>query len=164
MKKLFLFMLLPFLGCSQQNLDQLLENKNNGSVPYITPEKLNDKMNSEDNIIVLDARELKAYEGSHLKDAIYTGYRDFTISNISQSVDDKNSTIVVYCSLGIRSEDIGEKLIEAGYKNVYNLYGGIFEWKNKDYKVFDLTNQSTEKVHAYSKRWGKWLHNAEKVY
>jgi len=33
----------------------------------------------------------------------------------------------VYCSLGIRSEVIAKKLKKAGYTNVFNLYGGIFE-------------------------------------
>jgi rhodanese-related sulfurtransferase len=26
-----------------------------------------------------------------------------------------------------RSENIAEKLLKSGYKNIYNLYGGIFE-------------------------------------
>ena len=39
--------------------------------------------------------------------------------------------IIVYCSIGVRSEDIGEKLKELGYTKILNLYGGIFDWKNK---------------------------------
>ena len=72
--------------------------------------------------------------------------------------------IVVYCSLGIRSEKISEKLKAEGYSNVRNLYGGIFEWKNKGFEVFDSEGKETEKVHAYSKSWSKWLKNGEKIY
>jgi 3-mercaptopyruvate sulfurtransferase SseA len=66
--------------------------------------------------------------------------------------------------VGIRSETISEKLKKAGYTDVHNLYGGIFEWKNKDYPVVDSEGKETENVHAYSKVWGKWLNKGVKVY
>ena len=75
----------------------------------------------------------------------------------------KNAPIIVYCSVGYRSEKISEKLLAAGYKNVENLYGGIFEWKNKRNTVVDK-NGITNNVHPYSKTWGVWLKNADKVY
>jgi len=71
--------------------------------------------------------------------------------------------IVVYCSLGIRSEIIGKQLIAEGYTAVYNLYGGIFEWVNKGKAVYNNT-QETSKVHAYSKSWGSYLLKGTKVY
>jgi hypothetical protein len=77
---------------------------------------------------------------------------------------DKSIPLVVYCSVGVLSEDIGEKLEALGYTNVKNLYGGIFEWKNKGYPVIDNNGKDTRKVHAYNKRWGQLLTNAEKVY
>ena len=76
----------------------------------------------------------------------------------------KSDTIVVYCSIGYRSERIGEKLLAAGYKNVFNLYGGIFDWKNNDRVVVDSKNEPTEKVHSYNKTWGLFLDKGEKVY
>ena len=42
----------------------------------------------------------------------------------------RESTIVVYCSVGYRSEKIAEELDKLGFTNVSNLYGGIFEWIN----------------------------------
>ena len=77
---------------------------------------------------------------------------------------DKNAKIVVYCSLGIRSEDVAEQIMKAGYTNVYNLYGGIFEWKNKDQKVVNEKGKATENVHAFNKEWGKWLKKGKKIY
>ena len=53
---------------------------------------------------------------------------------------------------------------KAGYTNVFNLYGGIFEWKNNDFQVVDTLGKSTEKVHAFNKSWEKWLKKVEKVY
>ena len=81
-----------------------------------------------------------------------------------KKLPNKNAKIVVYCSLGIRSEIVADKLIKQGYTNVYNLYGGIFEWKNNNYNVIDTLGNTTEKVHTFNKDWSKWLFKGEKVY
>tara|TARA_B100000768_G_C11171243_1_gene328804 strand:+ start:178 stop:360 length:183 start_codon:yes stop_codon:yes gene_type:complete len=48
----------------------------------------------------------------------------------------KSDIIIVYCTIGYRSEKISEELKLKGYKYVYNLYGGIIQWVNKGNKVF----------------------------
>ena len=92
------------------------------------------------------------------------GYDNFDIASVEKQYPNKDDKIVVYCSLGIRSETVGEKLKKAGYTNVYNLYGGIFEWKNKDFSVIDSEEKETEKVHTFNKDWSKWLEKGEKIY
>ncbi len=116
------------------------------------------------NLVILDAREPKEFQVSHIENSIFAGYSKFCSQEISTKIKDKSIPIVVYCSLGIRSETISEKLKAEGYSKVRNLYGGIFEWKNKGFAVFDPEGNKTEKVHAYSKNWSKWLKNGEKVY
>ena len=76
----------------------------------------------------------------------------------------KDASIVIYCSVGVRSEKIGEKLIAAGYTNVKNLYGSIFEWVNEGNAVYNMNGKATNRVHAYSKTWGIWLKKGVKVY
>ena len=139
-------------------MTKLLKKYNTESVAYISTEKI------KSNFVLLDARELKEYNISHIKNAIHVGYDHFNLGNTTLKLTDKNATIVVYCSVGIRSEDIAEKLQKAGYKNIFNLFGGIFEWKNKENMVVDLSNNSTEKVHTFSKEWSKWLKKGIKVY
>jgi 3-mercaptopyruvate sulfurtransferase SseA len=51
-----------------------------------------------------------------------------------------------------------------GFNNVYNLYGGIFEWKNLGYPVYDSNGAETENVHVYSEEWCVWLKNGNKIY
>ena len=94
---------------------------------------------------------------------MFVGYEKFDLKNTLKKVPKKDAVIVVYCSLGVRSEDIAEKLKNKGYTKVYNLYGGIFEWKNNGNPVFSKGIE-TNKVHAYSKEWGTWLLKGEKVY
>lgn len=112
--------------------------------------------------VFLDAREKKEFDVSHLKNAIWVGFDDFDMNRVKGIVKDRK--IIVYCSVGYRSEKITEKLTKAGYSNVTNVVGGIFEWKNLGYLVVDNNGKETNKVHAYSKTWGIWLNQGEKVY
>jgi rhodanese-related sulfurtransferase len=168
MKELSLFLLLiimPLLASAQQTLDPKFEKKIEGlidhSVPVISCERLEQKMNTP-NLYLLDAREKKEYETSHLKDAVWVGYNTFTAKNLAAVP--KDGIVVVYCSVGYRSEKIGEQLKKLGYARVYNLYGGIFEWTNRTYPIVDQKNKRTSKVHAYDQDWGRWLNKGEKVY
>jgi len=156
----YIFVLLSFSGFSQETLAELLDKYNKQSIPYISVEEL---VEQKTEAILLDAREPIEFNVSHLKNAVCVGYDDFKLKNINHHLPDKNSKIVVYCSLGVRSEDIAEKLKKAGYTNVFNLYGGIFEWKNNDFPVYS-EGQVTQNIHAFSKAWSKWLLKGKKVY
>lgn len=123
------------------------------TVPDVTPRK---------NAIFLDAREKKEYDVSHIKNAVYVGYDNFNLAALKKVA--KGAEIIVYCSIGKRSEQITQKLDKAGYTNVSNLYGGIFEWVNQGGEVVDVNNKRTNKVHAYGRFWGQWLDKGEKVY
>lgn len=76
----------------------------------------------------------------------------------------KNQLLIVYCSIGKRSEEVTLILKKAGYTNVKNLYGGIFEWVNQGYPVYNNKNIVTHSVHAFGHFWGKYLNKGVKVY
>lgn len=128
------------------------------NVPEISVDSL--EKNFKD-FVLLDSRSPNEYSVSHIKCAKHVGYDDFEANQVNHI--SKSKPIVVYCSVGYRSEKITQKLLKEGYQNVYNLYGGIFEWVNQDQKVYKA-DQPTRKVHAYSKVWGMWLEKGEKVY
>ena len=166
MKNSIAYILLFFISSTsvaQKSLDRVLHIFNSESIPYISVEEL--RMHQlRGELAILDSREIEEYEVSHIPSARYVGYIRFSSKAISSSIPDKDTPIVVYCSVGIRSETISEKLKKAGYTNIHNLYGGIFEWKNKGYPVIDPDGKETENVHAYSRVWGKWLNSGVKVY
>ncbi|WP_149274675.1 rhodanese-like domain-containing protein [Pareuzebyella sediminis] len=145
---------------AQNNLDRTLDRLNRGNVPYIQVEELQKRK----NLLVLDTRKKEEYLVSHLKHALWVGYEDFNPEALTEQIKDKSKEIVVYCSIGIRSENIGKKLIKLGFTKVRNLYGGIFEWKNRGYPVYDSEGNETENIHAYNKRWGRLLKKGNKVY
>lgn len=141
-------------------MDRVIRTFNNESIPYIQISEAIEK----DSVFFLDTREIVEYNVSHLKNAVWVGYDEFDPQIVRDSIPNTNTPIVVYCSIGIRSEDIGEKLRKLGFTNIQNLYGGIFKWKNMGHPVFDSIGNETEKVHAYNKLWGKLLTKGEKIY
>lgn len=154
-------MLSFFSGSGQVNstaFDLTLKGLLKKSVPIISVEDLQHQYNQ---YTILDAREPDEYCVSTLPGAITVGYNNFELVSVQHL--DKNKPIVVYCSIGVRSEKIGEQLKAAGFTEVYNLYGGIFEWVNQENPVF-MNDLQTSRVHAYSRIWGIWLQKGEKVY
>lgn len=119
------------------------------------------ELDSLNDIIYLDAREKNEFDVSHIDSAIWVGYDSFDMDSLQNL--DKDKKIIVYCSVGYRSEKVTEKMLKAGFKDVSNLYGGIFEWVNMDQPVYD-ENGKTEKVHAYDENWGQWVRKGDKVY
>ncbi len=128
------------------------------SVPEVTVPQLK----AMSDVLLLDAREKSEYEVSHLGNAKFVGYKKFEIETLKAI--NKKQKIVVYCSVGYRSEKVSEKLKQAGFTDVSNLYGGIFEWVNQGNSVVDNKENATEKIHAYNKTWGVWLSKGVKVY
>ncbi|TGV04115.1 rhodanese-like domain-containing protein [Flavivirga rizhaonensis] len=163
MNRLFFYIFICFAasGFSQNNLKSLLKKYNKEQVPYIYVKELKKQIIQP---ILLDARELSEYNVSHLKNAIYVGYNKFKIENIQKKIPNKDTKIVVYCSLGIRSDSIANNLKKAGYNNVENLYGSIFEWKNNNLPVYSAAEKITDSIHAFSKAWSKWVKKGVKVY
>jgi len=131
-----------------RKLQQLLQ----FSVPLIGVQELR---NIQAEVYIFDTREWQEYQVSHIEGARYLGYEKFDAQRLQEIP--KGSKIVVYCSVGYRSEKIGEKLNKLGYEKVYNLYGSIFEWANQGYPVVNEQGKPIKKVHTYNKAWSKWL-------
>ena len=148
-------------SCGERMNQQSYQIMLQGLLKHSVPEISISTASHDEHIIFIDAREKNEYKVSHIKNAIWVGYKNFDFKQIHDI--DKRKKIVVYCSIGYRSEKVAEKLIKAGYNNVSNLYGGIFEWVNVGNQVYRL-NEPTNEVHAYNRMWSKWLRKGTKVY
>ena len=157
---LYIAILFSLNSFSQKTIDEVLKKFNKNDIIYIKPSELS----SIKNYILLDAREKNEFDVSHLESAKYIGFNNYNENDFLKLNLDKKSTIVVYCSLGVRSEKIAEKIKKLGYTNIFNLYGGLFQWKNEGGKVFDNSNLETQNVHAFSKEWSVYLKKGKKVY
>lgn len=153
-----------FTACGQKMVQSgtynlMLKTILKNDVPIISAKEAHKK---DADFVFLDSREKQEFTVSHIKNAVWVGYDDFNINRLKGI--SKNEDIVVYCSVGARSEKITEKLRSAGYQHIHNMYGGIFEWINEGFPVFNQQGKQTDKVHAYSKTWGIWLKKGVKVY
>ncbi|MEM6801337.1 MAG: rhodanese-like domain-containing protein [Bacteroidota bacterium] len=117
---------------------------------------------SQEEYVLLDTRSHAEFSISHIPTSQWIGYEEFDIAFLENIPRDQK--IVCYCSVGYRSGKIGLKLRELGFEQVYNLYGGIFEWNNQGLKLIDMQNRETQKLHVYNKVWGIWSNASEKVY
>lgn len=161
MKKLLvilMFLPISLLAQDETTLTQKVKSLLGFSVQTVSAEELSAMKSAK----LLDAREFDEYKVSHLPNSIYVGDKDFSLKRLSGLA--KTDTIVVYCTVGYRSEKVAEKLEKAGYDHVFNLFGGIFSWKNNGGVVVDNSEKVTEKVHCYNKSWSVFLLEGEKVY
>ncbi len=164
MRKLLLLLMLfswfkPNAQTNSRAYKMMLEGMYKHTVPTISCKELKKQ---QPQVVVLDTRAKREYDVSHLPEARWVGYEEFDLKKVENLP--KNTPIVVYCTVGVRSERIGEKLKAAGFQNVRNLYGSIFEWVNQGNPIVDTQGKPTQKVHAYSRTWGIWLNKGEKVY
>ncbi len=163
----FSFFLIAISSCAQipevrpqtvnPAFDQKISNSISFTIPTMGVKELNE---TTEKVYILDAREKEEYDISHIPNAKYIGYNQLEIKALLGIP--KDAKIVLYCSIGYRSEKIGEKLRKKGFSNVHNLYGSIFEWVNQGYRVVDKQNQPTNRVHTYNKNWSQWVEE-EKV-
>ena len=112
-------------------------------------------------IYLLDTRAKEEFNISHLKHARDVGYLWFDMRTVYDIP--KDAKIIMYCAVGNRSTRIAERLIKAGYKNVFVLYGGIFEWVNEGNPVYTQKDIQTSQIHGYTKEWSVWLEKGSKV-
>ncbi|MEC8315358.1 MAG: rhodanese-related sulfurtransferase [Pseudomonadota bacterium] len=98
-----------------------------------------DKLLDERDVIVIDTRNTYEHSIGSFIGASFTNtksFRDFpewADKNLNKS---KNQKIAMYCTGGIRCEKASSYLLGKGYKNVYQLNGGILKYlehKSKDH-------------------------------
>ncbi len=99
--------------------------------PYITAKELKDRLDNDPNLIVLDTRNDYEIKLGKFKNSLELPIRTFrafpdSVKNLDESLKDK--TIVTCCTGGIRCEKAASFMISQGFKDVYQLHGGILKY------------------------------------
>lgn len=95
----------------------------------ITVQELSERRKEEEDIFILDIRNLNEYETCRIEGSVL-----IPMSNIPTNLKHipKDKTIVVYCHHGFRSANVIEYLSQNhGFTNLQNLTGGINAWANE---------------------------------
>lgn len=102
--------------------------------------------------VVIDVREGEEFAVSHLRAAENIA----SAEAIAARFPDRNTDIVVYCSVGYRSAEVAQQLADMGYASVLNLRHSIFAWANQGLPMVN-DNGSTTLVHPFNRIWGELL-------
>lgn len=112
----------------------------------IPPADLPDK-----NWVYMDARTEAEYNISHIPGAIFIG--DGSPDQHKLYSIPQNQPLLVYCSMGKRSEAITDSLRMMGFEDVTNLFGGLFAWAEEGYPLVNHAGQPTDTLHGYDSFW-----------
>ena len=86
-----------------------------------------EKLKTTENPQLLDVRTPEEFSVEHIENATNVNWNSndfvFKTSNL-----DKTKPVFVYCKVGGRSAQAANKLAEMGFKEIYNLEGGILKW------------------------------------
>ncbi|MFC5284116.1 rhodanese-like domain-containing protein [Pedobacter alpinus] len=120
MKKYF-FILISFLAliASSNNVKQNNSNLNT--------QDFEAKIKTLPNAPIIDVRTPDEFSNGHLQNAINI---DWNGNNFQSQISnfDKASPIFVYCLSGGRSASAAEAMRNEGFKEVYELDGGLIKW------------------------------------
>ena len=86
-----------------------------------------EKLKTNENPQLLDVRTQEEYSVEHIDNAKNVNWNgDDFVAKVNSY--DKSKPIFVYCKVGGRSAQAANKLAELGFKEIYNLNGGIMKW------------------------------------
>lgn len=100
---------------------------------YLQAEELHEWINSNKKFFIVDMRNDFEQRVGYFENSILPGFASFADLPKSLEVlkDLKNETIVTVCTGGVRCEKASGFLVKYGFKNVYQLYGGIVTYMEK---------------------------------
>lgn len=96
----------------------------------ITVEELRQKMDSGEKIYLIDCREPHEYEEANLGGKLVPLGKIQTMQ-IDEIENLKDEEVIVHCRSGQRSMMACMMLDQMGFKNTFNVVGGILEWQKK---------------------------------
>ncbi|MBV6452756.1 MAG: Sulfurtransferase [Anaerolineales bacterium] len=105
-------------------------------IPEITTTDLAEKMKSDDQFILLDVRELQELEYAKLTDrrlevAPMSRLAEVGTDALPESAKSQDAVIYVMCHHGNRSGQVTAWLAQQGWKNVFNVAGGIDDYARR---------------------------------
>lgn len=96
--------------------------------PTVTPDEFEQAI-AEPDVQLVDVRTPEEYEQGHIVGAMNIDWKSDAFADDATSMLDKSKTVAIYCKVGHRSHEAGDKLYKMGYKHIVELQGGLEAWK-----------------------------------
>ena len=122
MKYIYLSIVILFVACQENRTSE-------PSVELITVEEM-DSLVQLGNVQLIDVRTQEEYNEGHIEGALNINFYDDNFEELVEQVD-KSKPVAVYCGKGGRSAKCASYMKNAGFTKIYDLNGGITEWKFK---------------------------------
>ncbi len=103
-----------------------LQSQNNKT--HLSATEFSEKLKQTSSPALLDVRTPEEFEKGHLENAKNIDWNGDDFDSKISSLD-KNKPVFVYCLSGGRSSSAAEKMRSDGFKEVYELNGGIMKWR-----------------------------------
>ena len=103
------------------------------SAPYLSPDELHRWYESQKDFVIVDMRNSYEFESGYFKNSIdpgMTASRELP-EKIEKLKIHQDKTLVTVCTGGIRCEKMSAYLQHIGFKDVYQLDGGIHSYMEK---------------------------------
>ena len=127
LKYLYIVLLYSFASCN---------NDNNNLVSAI---KFSEIISNDKSVIIIDVRTPDEFNKGHLKNSLNVNWFDENFDE-NLNIFSKDLPVMVYCLSGGRSSKANERIKSLGFKNVYELDGGILEWRKNKLPEATLNN------------------------
>lgn len=126
----------------------------------LTAVEFAEKIKNLPNAPIIDVRTPDEFSGGHLQNAQNI---DVSGSDFQQQIEtlDKSRPVFVYCLSGGRSASAATAMREAGFKEVYELDGGIMKWRGAN--LPETTSLATTKTTGMSKADYEKIFDTDKV-
>lgn len=117
----------------------------------LSPTEFAQKMDQIENEVLLDVRTAGEFEGGHLMNAQNIDWNGNSFASEVAKLD-KKTPIMVYCLSGGRSKSAANYLRDQGFKEVYELSGGIVKWRTQDLPETKAKSEKKEMTMAEYQR------------
>ncbi len=105
------------------------------TIEDITPQEaftlLQDNQNNPD-FVIIDVRTPEEFTGEHIENATNINFYSEAFRDMLNNLD-KNKTYLIYCRVGGRSGSALDIIAELNFEEVYNILGGINQWKTEGF-------------------------------
>ncbi|MBX2923843.1 MAG: hypothetical protein KF746_16685 [Chitinophagaceae bacterium] len=129
MKKIFVYTVFFLAACITNACSQSGKN-----LQLLSSDLFKKALDSITDKQVIDVRTSEEFKAGYIPGARNINIYDADFPEQIGSLD-KNIPVLVYCKGGARSADAARQMQKMGFKNIYDLEGGIMSWEHNHFPV-----------------------------